>query len=293
MASSEMSYHWIKNAWAKDPEITRITILHTNDVHSRIDPFPNDGSRNAGLGGASKRAALIEKIRAENEHILLVDAGDIFQGTPYFNFFGGELEIKLMSEMGYDAGTIGNHDFDNGIEGLEKQLVHANFPLLNSNYNFSDTVMNGRTSEYLIKQYNGIKVGIFGVGIELAGLVPKELYKETIYNDPVKAAQKAIDHLKYNENCDYIICLSHLGYKYREEKVSDHVLAGQTRNLDLIIGGHTHTFLDQPEVVFNLEGKKVVVNQVGWAGIMLGRLDITFERNSSGKCLYCSNTFIK
>lgn len=293
LASPGMSYHWIKNAWSSDPEITRITILHTNDVHSRIDPFPDDGSRNAGMGGASKRAALIRKIRSENENVLLLDAGDIFQGTPYFNFFGGEIEMKLMSEMGYDAGTIGNHDFDNGIEGLEKQLIHANFPLLNSNYNFSDTVMNGKTKEYLIKQYGGVKVGIFGIGIELAGLVPKELYKETIYNDPIQSAQKAIDHLKHNENCDYVICLSHLGYKYSEDKVSDHILAGQTRGLDLIIGGHTHTFLDQPELVYNLDGEKVVINQVGWAGIMLGRLDVTFERNNSGKCLYCSNTFIK
>jgi 5'-nucleotidase len=293
MVTPGMSYHWVKNAWAANPEITRITILHTNDVHSRIDPFPNDGSRNAGVGGASKRAALIKKIRAENEHILLLDAGDIFQGTPYFNFFGGEIEMKLMTEMGYDAATIGNHDFDNGIEGLEKQLVHADFPLLNSNYDFSNTVMNGKSQEYLIKDFNGIKVGIFGVGIELEGLVPKELYKETIYSDPMQAAQKSIDHLKSNENCDYVICLSHLGYRYREDKISDYVLAQNTKGLDLIIGGHTHTFLNEPELIYNLSGEKVVINQVGWAGIMLGRLDITFERNSVGKCLYCSNTFIK
>jgi len=108
--------------------IQKLTILHTNDVHSRIDPFPADDVRYAGMGGVAPRAALIKKIRAEEEHVLLFDAGDVFQGTPYFNFYGGEPELKLMSTMGYDAGTMGNHDFDNGVEGFLKQIHHANFP---------------------------------------------------------------------------------------------------------------------------------------------------------------------
>jgi 5'-nucleotidase len=288
-----MPYHWVKNAFVHDPEITRITILHTNDVHSRVEAFPNDGSRNAGLGGASKRAALISKLRAENTHVLLLDAGDIFQGTPYFNFFNGEIEMKLMTEMGYDAATIGNHDFDNGIDGLEKQLIHANFPLLNVNYNFADTIMNGKTKDFIIKKFEDVKIGIFGVGIELQGLVPSELYGNTVYLDPIKAAQKTINHLKNEEGCDYVICLSHLGYRYRDNTVSDIVLANNTQDLDLIIGGHTHTFMREPELVINEAGEKVVINQVGWAGIMLGRLDVTFEKNSRGNCIYCSNTFIK
>ena len=272
-----------------EPEITQLTILHTNDVHSRIDPFPMDGSRNEGLGGVAKRASLIKKIRAEQKNVLLLDAGDIFQGTPYFNFFGGELEIKLMSEMGYDAGTIGNHDFDGGIDGLDKQLQFANFPLLSANYDFSDNILNGKIKEYKIFYKGGIKIGVFGLGIELKGLVPAALHKNTIYNDPIIAAQKISTLLKEKEKCDFVICLSHLGYKYEENIVSDRVLATSTSNIDLIIGGHTHTFMREPEKLKNKEGNVVVINQVGWAGIMLGRFDVYFEKNKKGTCVTCQN----
>jgi 5'-nucleotidase len=274
------------------PEFLRLTIMHTNDVHSRIDPFPDDGSRNAGLGGASRRASLIKKIRSEADHTLLFDAGDIFQGTPYFNFFGGELEMKLMSSMGYDAATIGNHDFDAGIDGLDKQLPHANFPLIISNYDFKDTILKGKTLPYKIFQKKNIKIGVFGVGIELKGLVPKDLYKETVYLDPIKAAQEQAHLLKHDHKCDYVICLSHLGYKYDRGKVSDRVLALNTVDIDLIIGGHTHTFLREPDVLVNNVGKQVLVNQVGWAGIMLGQIEIFFERNFKNKCISCRNTYI-
>lgn len=276
------------------PEITKLTILHTNDVHSRIDPFPMDGGKNEGLGGVSKRATLIKRIREEQKNVLLLDAGDIFQGTPYFNFFGGELEMKLMSEMGYDAATIGNHDFDGGIDGLDRQLVHANFPLLVSNYNFENTLLKGKTKEYKIFKKGGLKIGVFGVGIELEGLVPKSLYKETIYNDPLHAAQKWATMLKQEESCDYVICLSHLGYKYgpNENKISDRFLAENSTNIDLIIGGHTHTFLKEPERLKNKDGNPVLVNQVGWAGIVLGRLDVYFERNKKGTCVTCKNLLV-
>lgn len=272
-----------------EPEITKLTILHTNDVHSRLDPFPMDGSKNEGLGGAAKRATLIKSIRAKEKNVLLLDAGDIFQGTPYFNFFGGEVEMKVMSEMGYDAATIGNHDFDGGIDGLEKQLVHANFPLLVSNYDFRDTVLNGKTKEYKIFYKGGIKIGVFGVGIELNGLVPESLTKNTQYSDPILAANRCSSILKNEEKCDFVICLSHLGYKYSENKVSDVVLAKCTTDIDLIIGGHTHTFMKEPDKVLNLANKPVLINQVGWAGIMLGRFDIFFEKNKKGKCITCKN----
>jgi 5'-nucleotidase len=274
------------------PEITRLTILHTNDVHSRIEPFPMDGSRNEGLGGVAKRSTLISRIREEQKNILLLDAGDIFQGTPYFNFFGGELEMKLMSELGYDAATIGNHDFDGGIDGLDKQLANANFPLLISNYNFNDTILNGKTKPYKIFNKGGVKVGVFGLGIELKGLVPASLYKSTLYEDPITAAKKWATHLKNEEKCDFVICLSHLGYKYDENKVSDRVLAQNTANIDLIIGGHTHTFMKEPERLMNMAGKPVLINQVGWAGIILGRLDVFFERNKKGTCITCKNLIV-
>ncbi|MFN8337881.1 MAG: metallophosphatase [Saprospiraceae bacterium] len=281
-------------ASAKDLDITRLTILHTNDVHSRIEPFPMDGSKNEGLGGVAKRATLIKRIREEQKNVLLLDAGDMFQGTPYFNFFGGEVEIKLMSELGYDAGTIGNHDFDGGIDGLERQLIHANFPLLVSNYNFDNTIMKGKTKEYKIFMKDGLKIGVFGVGIELNGLVPQSLYKETLYHDPIVSAEKIGLLLKQDEKCDYVICLSHLGYKYgpEENKISDHVLAENTSYIDLIIGGHTHTFLKEPTRLKNKMGKAVLVNQVGWAGIVLGRLDIYFEKNKKGTCVTCKNLLV-
>ena len=274
------------------PETVKLTILHTNDVHSRIDPFPMDGGRNQGLGGAARRAALINKIRKEEEHVLLLDAGDIFQGTPYFNFFGGELEFKLMSAMNYDAATLGNHDFDAGIDGLNKQLPNASFPFIISNYDFSDTLLTGKTQPYLTLKKGPLKIGVLGVGIELKGLVPDNLYGATRVLDPIKMANKYAAQLKLEEDCDYVICLSHLGYRYRDAKISDLVLAENTSNIDLIIGGHTHTFLKEPTVLMNQNNQPVYVNQAGWAGILLGRLDLYFERNKKNKCLGCKNLVI-
>ena len=269
------------------PRKTSFTILHTNDVHSRIEPFAQDGSRYAGLGGAAKRAELIKTIRAEHENVLLLDCGDIFQGTPYFNFFGGEIEFKLMDEMQYDAATIGNHDFDGGIDGLHKQAVKSQFSLINSNYNFSDTVMHDQVKPYQIFQKGDVKIGVLGVGIELEGLVPQTLYKQTTYNDPIKAANKTARLLKKELGCHYVICLSHLGYKYKGDKVSDQELAKESSDIDLILGGHTHTFLDKPTTLSNKLGKSVLVNQVGWAGVVLGQMEIEFEKNFKNKCVSC------
>ncbi|MDJ1467058.1 metallophosphatase [Cytophagaceae bacterium DM2B3-1] len=268
---------------AKEGDLHKLTILHTNDVHSRIEPFPMDGSRNQGLGGVARRAALIKKIREEQKNVLLLDAGDIFQGTPYFNMFNGELEMRMMTDMGYDAATMGNHDFDNGMEGFYKQLPHAKFPILVSNYDFSNTILKNSTQPYKIFKKDGLKIGVFGLGIELAGLVEKKNYGDTIYLDPIKKGNEMAAILKNDHACDLVICLSHLGYNYKESKVSDQVLAKNTRNIDLIIGGHTHTFLDQPEDVKNLDGHITTINQVGWAGINLGRIDYYFEKGSAKK----------
>lgn len=258
-------------------QLVKITVLHTNDWHSRIEPFPDNAGTYAGLGGASARAALIKKIRSQEENVLLLDAGDIFQGTPYFNFFEGELEYKLMSEMGYDCATLGNHDFDNGIEGIVNQLRHAKFSFINCNYQFKNTLLDGQIKPYQIIKKSGIRIGVLGVGIELEGLVPKELYGNIQYTDPILAANTFAEKLKKDEKCDLIICLSHLGYKYSSEKVCDIDLAKNTRFIDLIIGGHTHTFLNTPHIQKNLDGHDVVINQVGWAGINLGRIDFFFD----------------
>ncbi len=274
-------------------QLTKLTILHTNDVHSRIDPFPMDGGKYQGLGGAASRAAMIEQIRKNESAVILLDAGDIFQGTPYFNEFKGEIEFKLMSKMNYDAATIGNHDFDLGIEGLHKQLPHANFDFINCNYDLSDTILQDKVSPYKVYQKGDVKVGVLGVGIELEGLVPKTLFQETKYLDPISSANKTAKLLREELKCQYVICLSHLGYSYRGDKVSDKDLAAQTSNIDLIIGGHTHTFLKNAETKLNSLGNEVLISQVGWGGINLGRIDVVFEKNFKNKCTSCKNTLIK
>jgi 5'-nucleotidase len=263
----------------------KITILHTNDVHSHIDPFgPNDG-RNANKGGVARRATLVESIRQENPNTLLFDAGDIFQGTPYFNYYGGELEFKLMSMLKYDLATIGNHDFDNGIDGLYAQLPHADFEFVSANYDFSNTIMDTHVKLYKTFIRDGIKIGVFGLGIKLDGLVEKRMYKETAYNDPVGIAQDMSRILKTEQNCDLVICLSHIGYYYKKfpEKVSDLNLAKATKDIDLIIGGHTHTFLPKPTIEKNSAGKNVLVNQVGAYGLYLGQVDFFFEEGKNIK----------
>jgi len=270
-------------AAAAKERITKLTILHTNDVHSRIEPFPEDGSRNAGLGGVARRASLIKQIRAEEERVLLLDAGDIFQGTPYFNLYGGELEIKLMSKLGYDAATMGNHDFDAGIDGFEKQLKHANFPFLIANYDFSGTVLEGKTQPFKVFHKGALKIGVFGLGIALEGLVEVSNYGQVKYLDPIPVANQIANQLKQEQQCDLVICLSHLGYSYKDNKVSDKVLADQTSGIDLIIGAHTHTFMTAPEIRKNKQGEEVRIFQVGFAGINLGRIDYYFEKGRKKK----------
>ncbi len=271
-------------------ENRKLTILHTNDVHSRLEPFPMDGSRNAGMGGVAARAALIKEIRAEVENVLVLDAGDIFQGTPFFNLYKGEPEIKAMSMMGYDAATIGNHDFDAGMENLATQLNHANFPIIVCNYDFTNTPMEGKTIPYKIFNKGNIKVGVLGIGIEGKGLIPDNLFGNTVYKNPIEHANKTAEELK-KKGCDMIICLSHLGDKYSDDKISDEILAKECFDIDLIIGGHTHRFFTEPRKYTNRRGGDTLVNQVGWAGIQLGRLDYSLGR-SQKKNLVKSNTVV-
>ena len=257
----------------------KITILHTNDVHSHIEPFPKDHSKFPNMGGFERRSTLINNIRLKNPNTLLLDAGDVFQGTPYFNFYGGELEFKLMSMLKYDAMTIGNHDFDNGIDGLNSQLPKASFDIISSNYDFSNTILENkikRTKTYILDE---VKIGVFGLGIELKGLVSDELYKETKYLDPVEISNDITDYLKNEEKCDLIICLSHLGFKYKKNKISDFILAQKTKDIDLIIGGHTHTFMDKPTITKNKIGNDVIINQVGCFGVFLGKIDFYLDTN--------------
>jgi 5'-nucleotidase len=258
----------------------RLTILHTNDVHSQIDPFPANHSKWPDKGGFARRAELINQVRTEEEEVLLLDCGDIFQGTPYFNIYKGKLEIDLMNKMKYDAATLGNHEFDNGVEALAVNVKRAQFPFICSNYDFTETPLKGETIPYKIIQKGAVKVGIIGLGIELAGLVNPKSYEQSQYHDPIEVGNQLAKTLKQEKACDLVIALSHLGYRYSDSKVSDVMVAQNSKNIDIILGGHTHTFMEQPDMVKNLDGNEVVVNQAGWGGMYLGRLDLEMKPGS-------------
>ncbi|RFC55002.1 bifunctional metallophosphatase/5'-nucleotidase [Brumimicrobium aurantiacum] len=261
-------------SFPKHPEhLEKITILHTNDTHSNIETFPSTHAKYPDQGGVARRYSLLKQIRKEEKNVLLLDAGDIFQGTPYFNKFHGELEMKLMSHMGYDCATMGNHDFDAGLEGFLNAYQYGDFPFVCSNYNFDNTVLKDVIKEYQIFKKGPFKIGVFGVGVQLNGLVAKANFQDTTVSAPIPVANGIAKHLRFEEECDLVICLSHLGYEAKQFKDNDQLLAAETENIDLIIGGHTHTFLPKPEVHTNKIGEKVLINQVGWAGLALGRID--------------------
>ncbi len=262
----------------------RLVVLHTNDTHSRMDPFPMDGGRFAGLGGAARRATLIRRVREANEHVLLLDSGDIFQGTPYFNFFGGEIEFRAMTAMGYDVATLGNHDFDNGVDGLVAMLPEAGFEFVSANYDVGASALAGHVEPWTVREFDGVRVGIFGLGIAFEKLVLASLHEGVRYTDPIAAARTACRELRA-EGCSLVICLSHLGYEYRaSDRPSDLTLAEAVPEIDLVLGGHTHTFLDEAVVFGQGRTGFTVVNQVGWGGMRLGRVDVTFDgaRQASG-----------
>jgi 5'-nucleotidase len=258
-----------------------LTILHTNDVHSHIDPFDSNHPKYPNMGGVARRSALISRLRNENPNILLVDAGDIFQGTPYFNFFGGEPELKLMSKMQYDAGTIGNHEFDNGMDHLAKELKYADFPFICTNYQFEGTVLEGKTHPWKVIEKGPFRIGIIGLGVNPSGLISPANCEGMKWLDPVQTGEKTAAFLKEEKNCNLVVALSHLGLKSESDKPeSDQKTASETSSIDIIIGGHSHTFMKNPEIEKNKTGKTVIINQVGWAGVMLGQLDITLQKEN-------------
>jgi 5'-nucleotidase len=258
-------------------ELIRLSVVHTNDMHCHFDPFPETDAEYAGRGGIVRLASIVERYRSENPNMLLLDAGDMFQGTPYFNYFKGDLIVRVMTRMGYDAGTIGNHEFDNGLGDIKSALQFAGFPIISSNYDFSGTLLAGSTKDHHILNKGGIKIGIYGLGIELDGLVNKQNFGETRYLNPLETALKMEKILKQEHSCDLVICLSHLGLTYEHDKISDKIIAPQTRYTDLIVGGHTHTFLDKPLVLNNSVGKPILVNQAGWAALETGKIDFVFD----------------
>ncbi len=271
-------------------DYTTISILHTNDIHGHIEPFSETDPVFAGRGGIARIAEIANHYRNINSNTLLLDAGDMFQGTPYFNYYKGNLILKVMSAAGYDAGTLGNHEFDNGLAGILEPLPNAKFPLINSNYDFSDTILNGKFPRWKIFRRSGIKIGVYGLGIELKGLVDEKNFGYTQYLDPLKVAVEMESFLKNDKNCDLVICLSHLGLRYKEEKIDDLTVASETSFTDLIVSAHTHTFLENPIQLKNKKGMQVIINQAGWGGLMVGKVDFIFGRaRRNKKIVYAEN----
>jgi 5'-nucleotidase len=254
---------------------TVITILHTNDTHSQIDPLPANDA-NAGKGGVARRATLVKRIRKENPNTLLVDAGDVLQGTPYFNFYKGEVEYKAMSAIGYDVGTLGNHEFDNGVDALAAALKFANFDVVSANYDVKGTVLEQRVKRYVVKTVGGIKIGLFGLGVSPVGLITPDNFKGVTYIDPVVAARDVVKKLREEERCALVVGMSHLGY-YEDGKRGDSLVAAQVDGIDFIASGHTHTFMKEPVFQTQPCGAKTMIFQVGKSGIHLGRVDFTFR----------------
>jgi len=257
-----------------------ITILYTNDTHARIDPIPKNAREFAGLGGIAKRSSLVNKIRSEEEHVLLFDAGDVFMGSPWFNVFGGTVDFKLMSEIGYDAMAIGNHEFDIGLDGFAEAARYAHFPFLCSNYYTRNTPMHPFLERELIKEIEGYTIGIFGLGIQLEGIVDPKLYGKVRHRDPILSARRSVDNFRNFHQCDFIICLSHLGFRYGGNQIDDITLAEKVPGIDLIIGGHTHTFLEKPVEVEGPGGSTTFITQMGHSGVYLGRIDLQVLESS-------------
>ena len=255
---------------------TLITILHTNDTHSQIDPLPENDRQNPGKGGVARRATLVKRIRKENPNTLLVDAGDQFQGTPYFNFFRGEVEYKAMSMIGYDVVTLGNHEFDNGVDALAAAMKFAKFDFVSANYDVRGTPLEARVKPYVVRVIGGVRVGLFGMGVSPQNLITPENFKGVKFIDPVKAAKETVRTLRQRERCTLVIAMSHLGYfaNPREGDLGDSQVAERVDGIDFIASGHTHTFMKSPVITKTPNGKNTIIFQVGKSGIYVGRVDL-------------------
>lgn len=250
-----------------------LLVLHTNDFHSRLEPFPADHTQYSGQGGIEQLKTLIDQARLGREDTLLLDSGDIFQGTPYFNRFGGVPELEWMNLAGYEACTLGNHDFDMGIDHLAAVLkAHARFAVVNCNYDLSATPLKDIVKTSHVVKRGGLRVGITGVGINPAGLIPDHLCKGVVYRDPASSLQPVINRLRRLHRCHVVIVLSHLGLSYRDDRISDLKLAPALSGVDLILGGHTHSFMKEPVTVEDAGKHPTIILQSGWAGLRLGQV---------------------
>ena len=258
---------------------TLLTILHTNDTHSQIDPIPATDKQWGGKGGVARRATLVKEVRNQNPNTLMIDAGDVFQGTPYFNFYKGEVEYKSLSLIGYDVVTLGNHDFDNGVDALAAAMKFANFEFVSTNYDVRDTALESRVKPYVVRTFGDVRVGLFGLGISPDNLITPENFKGVKYLDPVSTARDVVRLLRDREKCQLVIGMSHLGYypNPKGNEIGDTQLAAQVSGIDFIASGHTHTFMEKPFLQKNPEGKDTIIFQVGKSGIYVGRVDFKMK----------------
>jgi 5'-nucleotidase len=255
----------------------KLVILHTNDTHSQVEPTEKSSLKTSNMGGYARRMGVIAQVRSQEKNVLLVDAGDYSQGSPYFNFYNGRVEVDALSRMKYDAVTLGNHEFDNCLDTMAVVLKKATFPIVSSNYKFDNTPLAGMIKPYIIIKRGGLRIGIFALDINPKGLVFESNYKGMIFEDPLLKAIEVSTLLKKKEKCDVVICLSHLGADAGGKEVGDFDIAHKTTNIDVIIGGHSHSMITNTTEK-NADGKPIVIAQMGKAGMNLGRVDLTFEK---------------
>ncbi len=256
-----------------------LTILHTNDTHSQIYPLSSNlaDTLKAGRGGFLRRLALLKEERAKEPKLLLFDSGDFSQGSSYYTMYKGDVEVGLMNQMHYDAGTIGNHEFDFGLDNMARLFRNLNFPIVCANYDFSGTPLEDVVKPYTIINRNGLKIGVFGLGAKLAGLVDGKNYGTIKYMDPISVANDVASLLKNKEKCDVVICLSHLGWNIKG--LSDEELIKGSRYIDLVLGGHSHSYMEKLGYVKDQDGKDIPVDQNGKSGIFIGKLKLDFTRS--------------
>lgn len=255
----------------------QLVIVHTNDTHSQIEPLSPllADTLQAGKGGFLRRAALIKSLRDEYPDLLLFDSGDFSQGSAYYSLFKGEVEVRLMNEMRYDAVTLGNHEFDYGLDNMKRIFSEATFPVVNANYGFDGTVLQGLIRPSVILERNGLRIGVFGLGPQLEGVSASSNYAGVAYNDPLPIANQTAYQLKTQQHCDVVICLSHLGWN--EGVVNDSLLIPATHDIDIVLGGHSHTLFNEPKMIKNADGRSVVCNQLGKNGVNVGMLIVTLQ----------------
>lgn len=259
----------------------QLTILHTSDMHSRVQPIDRKAVGSyAGMGGLLRRTVLVDEQRKEDADLLLFDCGDFSQGTPYYNLFKGKVEIEMMNFMHYDAITIGNHEFDFGLENMANLFKQAQFPVVCANYDFTGTILESLVKPYVILERKGLKIGVFGLSPKMEGLVQADKCMGVTFSDPYRKAQEMADLLRNKEHCDLVICLSHLGLQgFTASDCCDEEMVAKTHGIDLILGGHSHTYMDGAQNYLNQQGKTVPILHSGSNGVFVGKMVMTLENN--------------